>query len=95
MGRWPADLKREGQITRRNLFEADTLKVDEVVFTPGASPGVHGHDVAGARCGLDGEILARRRIKKTGDVYREGKGVTRYTKRVGGGRLVLLEALRA
>jgi quercetin dioxygenase-like cupin family protein len=98
MSTWAPDLKREGQISRRNLFENDTLKVDEVVFTPGASPGVHSHDVAGVRYVLDGEILfqeadGRRWTKKTGDVYWEGKGVTHYTKNVGGGRLVLLEVL--
>jgi quercetin dioxygenase-like cupin family protein len=98
MTTWPPDLKREGTITRRNLFQNDTLVVDEVVFTPGASPGVHSHDVAGVRYVLDGEILfqeadGRQWTKRTGDVYWEGKGITHYTKNVGAGRLVLLEVL--
>ena len=98
MGAWAADLKREGEITRQHLFENDRLVVDEVVFTPGASPGVHSHDVAGVRYVLEGEILfqeadGRRWTKKAGDVYWEGTGVTHYTKNVGGGRLVLLEVL--
>jgi quercetin dioxygenase-like cupin family protein len=95
---WSPELTREGEITRRNLFHNDTLVVDEVTFTPGASPGVHSHDVAGVRYVLDGEILfqeadGRRWTKKTGDVYWEGKGITHYTKNVGPGRLVLLEVL--
>jgi len=98
MSTWSADLKREGQITRRNLFENETLKVDEVVFAPGASPGVHSHDVAGVRYVLEGEILfqeadGRRWTKKAGEVYWEGKGITHYTRNVGLGRLVLLEVL--
>jgi quercetin dioxygenase-like cupin family protein len=91
-------LRREGQITRKNLFENETLKADEVVFTPGASPGVHSHDVAGVRCALEGEILfqeadGRWWTKKAGEVYWEGAGITHYTKDVGTGRLVLLEVL--
>ena len=98
MSTWSADLKREGQITRRNLFENETLKVDEVVFAPGASPGVHSHDVAGVRYVLEGEILfqeadGRRWTKKAGEVYWEGKGITHYTKNVGSRRLVLIEVL--
>ncbi len=98
MATWSADLKREGRITRRNLFDNDTLKVDEVTFTPGASPGVHSHDVAGVRYVLEGEILfqeadGRRWTKKAGDVYWEGIGNLHYTKNVGPGRLVLLEVL--
>jgi len=98
MTTWSSDLEREGQITRRNLFENDTLKVDEVTFTPGASPGVHGHDVAGVRYVLEGEILfqeadGRRWTKKAGEVYWEGTGITHYTKNVAPGRLVLIEVL--
>jgi len=98
MSAWSPELAREGQITRRNLFQNDTLVVDEVTFTPGASPGVHSHDVAGVRYVLDGEILfqeadGRRWTKKTGDVYWAGKGITHYTKNVGPGRLVLIEVL--
>jgi quercetin dioxygenase-like cupin family protein len=98
MSTWSAEHKKEGQITRRNLFQNATLVVDEVVFTPGASPGVHSHDVAGVRYVLEGEILfqeadGRRWTKKQGDVYWEGTGVTHYTKNVGTGRLVLLEVL--
>jgi quercetin dioxygenase-like cupin family protein len=95
---WSPELEREGQITRRSLFENDVLRVDEVTFTPGASPGVHSHDVAGVRYVLEGEILfqeadGRRWTKKTGDVYWEGTGITHYTKSVGAGRLILLEVL--
>jgi quercetin dioxygenase-like cupin family protein len=95
---WSSELKKEGQITRRNLFQNATLVVDEVTFTPGASPGVHSHDVAGVRYVLEGEILfqeadGRRWTKKQGDVYWEGTGITHYTKNVGSGRLVLLEVL--
>jgi quercetin dioxygenase-like cupin family protein len=95
---WGAELVREGRIDRRHLFGNDVLTVDEVVFTPGASPGVHSHDVAGVRYVLEGEILfqeadGRRWTKKAGDVYWEGTGVTHYTKNVGPGRLVLLEVL--
>jgi quercetin dioxygenase-like cupin family protein len=95
---WSPDLRREGQITRRSLFENETLKVDEVVFTPGASPGVHSHDVAGVRYVLEGEILfqeadGRRWTKTAGEAYWEGKGITHYTKNVGAGRLVLIEVL--
>jgi quercetin dioxygenase-like cupin family protein len=91
-------LTPEGRIDRRHLFENDTLTVDEVVFSPGASPGVHSHDVAGVRYVLEGEILfqeadGRRWTKKAGEVYWEGTGVTHYTKNVGPGRLVLLEVL--
>jgi len=98
MTAWSPDLKKEGQITRRNLFQNDTLVVDEVTFTPGASPGVHRHDVAGVRYVLEGEILfqeadGRRWTKTQGDVYWEGTGITHYTKSVGTGRLVLLEVL--
>ncbi len=98
MTAWSPDLKKEGQITRRNLFQNDTLVVDEVTFTPGASPGVHSHDVAGVRYVLEGEILfqeadGRRWTKTQGDVYWEGTGITHYTKSVGPGRLVLLEVL--
>jgi quercetin dioxygenase-like cupin family protein len=98
MSTWSADLVREGRIDRRHLFENEVLTVDEVVFTPGASPGVHSHDVAGVRYVLEGEILfqeadGRRWTKKAGDVYWEGTGVTHYTKNVGPGRLVLLEVL--
>ena len=57
MSGWDPALRREGEITRRKLFENDTLKVDEVVFTPGASPGVHSHDTAGVRYVREGEIL--------------------------------------
>jgi quercetin dioxygenase-like cupin family protein len=98
MSAWSPELEKEGQITRRNLFQNATLVVDEVVFTPGASPGVHSHDVAGVRYVLEGEILfqeadGRRWTKKQGDVYWEGTGITHYTKNVGTGRLVLLEVL--
>lgn len=98
MTQWSAELRREGQITRRHLFENETLQVDEVVFTPGASPGVHSHAVAGVRYVLEGEILfqeadGRRWTKKAGEVYWEGTGITHYTKNVGSGRLVLLEVL--
>lgn len=98
MSAWGAELIREGQIARRHLFENDTLVVDEVVFTPGASPGVHSHDVAGVRYVLEGEILfqeadGRRWTKRAGDVYWEGIGNFHYTKNVGPGRLVLLEVL--
>ena len=98
MSGWSPDLAREGQITRKNLFANDTLTVDEVIFTPGASPGVHSHDVAGVRYVLEGEILfqeadGRHWTKRQGDVYWEGTGVTHYTKNVGPGRLVLLEVL--
>ncbi|MGH7264458.1 MAG: cupin domain-containing protein [Candidatus Rokuibacteriota bacterium] len=98
MSAWSADLAREGRIDRRQLFENDVLTVDEVVFTPGASPGVHSHDVAGVRYVLEGEILfqeadGRRWTKKAGDAYWEGTGVTHYTKNVGPGRLVLIEVL--
>ena len=98
MNPWSPDLRREGEITRRRLFENATLAVDEVTFTPGASPGVHSHDVAGVRYVLEGEILfqeadGRRWTKQAGDVYWEGTGVTHYTKNVGSGRLVLLEVL--
>jgi quercetin dioxygenase-like cupin family protein len=98
MSTWGADLEREGQITRRNLFENEVLTVDEVTFTPGASPGVHSHDVAGVRYVLEGEILfqeadGRRWTKKAGEVYWEGKGITHYTRNVGAGRLVLIEVL--
>jgi len=95
---WSPDLEREGEITRRNLFENEVVRVDEVTFTPGASPGVHSHDVAGARYVLEGEILfqeadGRRWTKKAGEVYWEGTGITHYTKSVGAGRLVLIEVL--
>ena len=98
MSPWSPELRREGQITRRTLLENETLKVDEVVFTPGASPGVHSHDVAGVRYVLEGEILfqeadGRRWTKKAGEVYWEGKGITHYTRNIGPGRLVLLEVL--
>lgn len=98
MGGFGPELKREGQITRRNLFANETLTVDEVTFTPGASPGVHSHDVAGVRYVLEGEIFfqeadGRRWTKKAGEVYWEGKGITHYTRNVGAGRLVLLEVL--
>ena len=98
MSTWGKELVREGQITRRHLFENDTLVMDEVVFTPGASPGVHSHDVAGVRYVLEGEILfqeadGRRWTKRAGDVYWEGIGNLHYTKNVGPGRLVLLEVL--
>lgn len=98
MSAWGPELRREGEITRRNLFENEVVRVDEVVFTPGASPGVHSHDVAGARYVLEGEILfqeadGRRWTKKAGEVYWEGKGITHYTKNVGPGRLVLVEVL--
>ncbi len=98
MAAWSPELRREGEITRRNLFENETMRVDEVVFTPGASPGVHSHDVAGARYVLEGEILfqeadGRRWSAKTGEVYWERAGVTHYTKNVGAGRLRLLEVL--
>lgn len=98
MSPWSPELEREGQIARRSLFENDVLKVDEVTFTQGASPGVHSHDVAGVRYVLEGEILfqeadGRRWTKKAGDVYWEGTGITHYTKNVGAGRLVLLEVL--
>ena len=98
MSAWSPELKREGLITRRNLFENETLTVDEVVFAPGASPGVHSHDVAGVRYVLEGEILfqeadGRRWAKKAGEVYWEGKGITHYTRNVGAGRLVLIEVL--
>lgn len=98
MSTWGADLDREGQITRRNLFENEVLTVDEVTFTPGASPGVHSHDVAGVRYVLEGEILfqeadGRRWTKKAGEVYWERKGITHYTRNVGAGRLVLIEVL--
>ncbi len=95
---WSAELEREGTITRRALYENERLKVDEVTFTPGASPGVHTHDTAGVRYVLEGEILfqeadGRRWTKKAGEVYWEGTGVTHYTRNVGAGRLVLLEVL--
>jgi quercetin dioxygenase-like cupin family protein len=98
MSSWSPDLRREGQIARRSLFENETLKVDEVTFTPGASPGVHSHDVAGVRYVLEGEILfqeadGRRWTKRAGEVYWEGTGITHYTKSVGPGRLVLIEVL--
>jgi quercetin dioxygenase-like cupin family protein len=98
MKAWSPDLTREGQITRRHLFANDTLTVDEVTFTPGASPGVHSHDVAGVRYVLEGEILfqeadGRRWTKKAGDVYWEGIGNFHYTRNVGQGLLVLLEVL--
>lgn len=98
MSAWGPELRREGEITRRNLFENEVVRVDEVVFTPGASPGVHSHDVAGARYVLEGEILfqeadGRRWTKRAGEVYWEGKGITHYTKNVGSGRLVLVEVL--
>ncbi len=98
MSAWSPDLRREGEITRRNLFENATLTVDEVTFTPGASPGVHSHDVAGVRYVLEGEILfqeadGRRWTKQAGDVYWEGTGITHYTKNVGLGLLVLIEVL--
>jgi quercetin dioxygenase-like cupin family protein len=98
MSAWSPDLRREGQITRRSLFENETLKVDEVAFSPGASPGVHRHDVAGVRYVLEGEILfqeadGRRWTRKQGEVYWEGTGITHYTKNVGPGRLVLIEVL--
>ncbi len=98
MTSWSPDLEREGEITRRNLFENEVVRVDEVTFTPGASPGVHSHDVAGARYVLEGEILfqeadGRRWTKKAGEVYWEGTGITHYTKSVGAGRLVLIEVL--
>lgn len=98
MTSWSPDLEREGEITRRNLFENEVVRVDEVTFTPGASPGVHSHDVAGARYVLEGEILfqeadGRRWTKKAGEVYWEGMGITHYTKSVGAGRLVLIEVL--
>jgi quercetin dioxygenase-like cupin family protein len=98
MAAWSPELTREGEITRRHLFENETLVVDEVTFTPGASPGVHSHDTAGVRYVLEGEILfqeadGRRWTKKTGEVYWEGKGITHYTKSVGPGRLVLIEVL--
>ena len=98
MSTWNPEFKREGEIRRRNLFENEVVKVDEVTFSLGASPGVHSHDVAGARYVLEGEILfqeadGRRWTKTAGEVYWEGTGVTHYTKNVGPGRLVLLEVL--
>ena len=98
MSPWDPELRREGEIARRNLFENEVVRVDEVVFTPGASPGVHSHDVAGARYVLEGEILfqeadGRRWTAKAGEVYWERAGITHYTKNVGPGRLVLLEML--
>jgi len=98
MSAWGPELTREGRISRRNLFENEVLRMDEVTFTPGASPGVHSHDVAGVRYVLEGEILfqeadGRRWTKKAGDVYWEGIGNLHYTKSVGPGRLVLLEVL--
>jgi quercetin dioxygenase-like cupin family protein len=98
MSGWDPALRREGQITRRTLFENDTLKVDEVVFTPGASPGVHSHDTAGVRYVREGEILfreadGRQWTKKAGEVYWEGTGITHYTKNVGPGQLILIEVL--
>ncbi|MGH7321818.1 MAG: cupin domain-containing protein [Candidatus Rokuibacteriota bacterium] len=98
MSAWSPDLRREGEITRRHLFENDVVWVDEVTFTPGASPGVHRHDVAGARYVLEGEILfqeidGRRWTKKAGEAYWEAAGITHYAKNVGPGRLALLEVL--
>lgn len=98
MSAWSPDLVREGEITRRSLFQNDVLTVDEVTFTPGASPGVHRHDTAGVRYVLEGEILfqeadGRRWTKRAGDVYWEGTGITHYTKNAGTGRLVLIEVL--
>lgn len=98
MSAWSPDLKREGEIVRRHLFENDTVWVDEVTFSPGASPGVHSHDVAGARYLLEGEILfqeadGRRWTKKAGEAYWEGTGITHYTKNVGSGHLRLIEVL--
>jgi len=95
---WSPDLEREGEITRRNLFENEVVRVDEVTFTPGASPGVHSHDVAGVRYVLEGEILfqeadGRRWTAKAGEVYWERAGITHYTKNAGHGRLRLLEVL--
>lgn len=98
MSVWDPALKREGEIVRRHLFENETVWVDEVTFSPGASPGVHSHEVAGARYVLEGAILfqeadGRRWTKTAGDAYWEGAGVTHYTKSVGSGRLRLLEVL--
>jgi quercetin dioxygenase-like cupin family protein len=98
MSSWDPDLRREGDIVRRHLFENETVWVDEVTFSPGASPGVHSHEVAGARYVLEGEILfqeadGRRWTKKVGEAYWEGAGVTHYTKNVGPGRLRLVEVL--
>jgi quercetin dioxygenase-like cupin family protein len=92
------DLRREGQITRRTLFENAAVRVDEVVFSPGASPGVHTHDTPGVRYVLEGEILfqeadGRRARRAAGEVYWEDAGVTHYTRNPGPGRLVLLEVL--
>ena len=98
MSSWSPEQKREGEIRRRNLFENDVVTVDEVTFSPGASPGVHSHDVAGTRYVLEGEIFFQEAdglcwTKKAGEVYWEGIEVTHYTKNVGPGRLVLLEVL--
>jgi quercetin dioxygenase-like cupin family protein len=94
----PEQQRREGEITRRRLFENASLTVDEVTFAPGASPGVHRHDVAGVRYVLEGEVLfqeadGRSWTKRQGDVYWEGAGIIHYVRNVGAGRLVLLEVL--
>ena len=98
MSAWSPDLRPEGEIVRRHLFENDAVWVDEVTFSPGASPGVHTHHVAGARYVLAGEILfqeadGRRWTKKAGEAYWEGAGITHYTRSVGVGRLRLIEVL--
>ncbi|MBI3456395.1 MAG: cupin domain-containing protein [Candidatus Rokubacteria bacterium] len=98
MSGWSPQLKREGEITRRHLFENEVVQVDEVTFSSGASPGVHSHDVPGARYVLEGEILfqeadGRRWTAKAGEVYWERGGITHYTKNVSSGKLRLLEVL--
>jgi len=92
------DLKREGQIVRRRRFQNDAVWVDEVAFSPGRSPGVHSHDVAGARDVLEGEILfqeadGRRWTTRAGEAYWEEASITHDTTNAGQGPLRLVEVL--